>query len=137
MYKLDLPKDLAMAATLELRRNREIERQNRIFNSKVRIIGVSIINRIKLTSRQTILIKVVNQFKTLRICICILTTFFVVCFVQSRQIALKIAHSLYISLNISLFVFFPNGNNTIQYFIQYQVHCDIKYVSSQFFYLYE
>ncbi|MGH0156989.1 UNVERIFIED_CONTAM: hypothetical protein FKN15_032770 [Acipenser sinensis] len=40
MYKLDLPKDLAMAATLELRRNREIERQNRIFNSKVRIIGV-------------------------------------------------------------------------------------------------
>ncbi|XP_041111360.1 RIB43A-like with coiled-coils protein 2 isoform X1 [Polyodon spathula] len=40
MYKLDLPKDLAMAAALEQRRNREIERQNRIFNSKVRIIGV-------------------------------------------------------------------------------------------------
>lgn len=42
MYKLDLPLDLKEAAAIESRRNRELERQNRIFNAKTRTIGVDI-----------------------------------------------------------------------------------------------
>lgn len=42
MYKLDLPIDLKEAAAIERRRNRELERQNRIFNAKVRTIGVDV-----------------------------------------------------------------------------------------------
>ncbi|XP_039269383.1 RIB43A-like with coiled-coils protein 2 [Styela clava] len=42
MYKLDLPLDLKEAAAIESRRKRELERQNRIFNSKTRTIGVDI-----------------------------------------------------------------------------------------------
>ncbi|XP_066580646.1 RIB43A-like with coiled-coils protein 2 [Amia ocellicauda] len=40
MYKLELPSDLTKAANLEKRRNGEIQRQERIFNAKVRTIGV-------------------------------------------------------------------------------------------------
>uniref|UniRef100_A0A8C5W951 RIB43A domain with coiled-coils 2 n=1 Tax=Leptobrachium leishanense TaxID=445787 RepID=A0A8C5W951_9ANUR len=40
MYKLDLPQDLKEAALLEKRRNAEQQRQDRIFNTKVRTIGV-------------------------------------------------------------------------------------------------
>lgn len=40
MYKLDLPVDRREAAAIERRRALEIERQNRIFNAKNRIIGV-------------------------------------------------------------------------------------------------
>ena len=40
MYKLDLPIDQKEAAAIERRRNQELERQNRIFNAKVRTIGV-------------------------------------------------------------------------------------------------
>lgn len=40
MYKLDLPIDLKEAAAIERRRNMELERQNRIFNAKVRTIGI-------------------------------------------------------------------------------------------------
>ncbi|XP_063302814.1 RIB43A-like with coiled-coils protein 2 isoform X2 [Pelobates fuscus] len=40
MYKLDLPVDLKEAALLERRRNAELQRQDRIFNSKARTIGV-------------------------------------------------------------------------------------------------
>lgn len=43
MYKLDLPIDLKEAAAIERRRNLELERQSRIFNAKVRTIGVSFI----------------------------------------------------------------------------------------------
>jgi len=42
MYKLDLPIDLKEAAAIERRRNKELERQNRIFNAKVRTIGVDV-----------------------------------------------------------------------------------------------
>ncbi|XP_038054446.1 RIB43A-like with coiled-coils protein 2 [Patiria miniata] len=42
MYKLDLPIDLKEAAAIERRRNKELERQNRIFNSKVRTIGIDV-----------------------------------------------------------------------------------------------
>ncbi|XP_033647510.1 RIB43A-like with coiled-coils protein 2 [Asterias rubens] len=42
MYKLDLPIDLKEAAAIERRRNMELERQNRIFNAKVRTIGVDV-----------------------------------------------------------------------------------------------
>ncbi|XP_053572228.1 RIB43A-like with coiled-coils protein 2 [Bombina bombina] len=40
MYKLDLPVDLKEAALLEKRREIELQRQSRVFNSKVRTIGV-------------------------------------------------------------------------------------------------
>ncbi|XP_029463868.1 RIB43A-like with coiled-coils protein 1 [Rhinatrema bivittatum] len=42
MYKLDLPLDLKDAAAIERRRNREQQRQSRIFNAKVRTIGVDV-----------------------------------------------------------------------------------------------
>jgi trehalose-6-phosphate synthase len=42
MYKLDLPIDLKEAAAIERRRNKELERQNRIFNAKVRTIGIDV-----------------------------------------------------------------------------------------------
>ncbi|XP_022104047.1 RIB43A-like with coiled-coils protein 2 [Acanthaster planci] len=42
MYKLDLPIDLKEAAAIERRRNQELERQNRIFNAKVRTIGIDV-----------------------------------------------------------------------------------------------
>lgn len=41
MYKLDLPLDLKENAAIERRRNREMQRQSRIFNARVRTIGVS------------------------------------------------------------------------------------------------
>ena len=40
MYKLDLPVDMKESAAIERRRQRELERQSRIFNAKVRTIGV-------------------------------------------------------------------------------------------------
>lgn len=40
MYKLDLPVDLKEASARERRKNAELQRQNRVFDSKVRIIGV-------------------------------------------------------------------------------------------------
>ncbi|MBN3319017.1 RIBC2 protein, partial [Atractosteus spatula] len=40
MYKLELPADLTQAAHLERRRNADVQRQERIFNAKVRTIGV-------------------------------------------------------------------------------------------------
>ncbi|XP_063952991.1 RIB43A-like with coiled-coils protein 2 [Lytechinus pictus] len=42
MYKLDLPIDHKEAAAIERRRNLELERQSRIFNAKVRTIGVDV-----------------------------------------------------------------------------------------------
>ncbi|XP_013411666.1 RIB43A-like with coiled-coils protein 2 [Lingula anatina] len=39
-YKLDLPIDLKEAASIERRRNMEEERKSRIFNAKVRLIGI-------------------------------------------------------------------------------------------------
>ncbi|XP_072175585.1 RIB43A-like with coiled-coils protein 2 [Diadema setosum] len=42
MYKLDLPIDLKEQAAIERRRNLELERQSRIFNAKVRTIGVDV-----------------------------------------------------------------------------------------------
>ncbi|XP_071960398.1 RIB43A-like with coiled-coils protein 2 [Antedon mediterranea] len=42
MYKLDLPIDLKEQAATERRRNHEQQRQSRIFNSKVRTIGVDV-----------------------------------------------------------------------------------------------
>ncbi|XP_069065391.1 RIB43A-like with coiled-coils protein 2 isoform X2 [Pleurodeles waltl] len=42
MYKLDLPLDLKEVAAIERRRNREQQRQSRIFNAKVRTIGVDV-----------------------------------------------------------------------------------------------
>ncbi|XP_069484279.1 RIB43A-like with coiled-coils protein 2 [Ambystoma mexicanum] len=40
MYKLDLPVDLKEASVRERRKNVELQRQSRVFNSKARIIGV-------------------------------------------------------------------------------------------------
>ncbi|KAM4748502.1 RIB43A-like with coiled-coils protein 2 [Rhinophrynus dorsalis] len=40
MYKMDLPVDLKEAALLERRRNAELQRQSRVFNTRVRTIGV-------------------------------------------------------------------------------------------------
>lgn len=40
MYKLDLPIDHKETAAIERRRNLELERQSRIFNAKVRTIGI-------------------------------------------------------------------------------------------------
>ncbi|XP_077327736.1 RIB43A-like with coiled-coils protein 2 isoform X1 [Lithobates pipiens] len=42
MYKLDLPADPKGAAAIERRRNMEQQRQSRIFNAKVRTIGVDV-----------------------------------------------------------------------------------------------
>uniref|UniRef100_H2YUK5 RIB43A-like with coiled-coils protein 2 n=1 Tax=Ciona savignyi TaxID=51511 RepID=H2YUK5_CIOSA len=42
MYKLDIPLDLKEASAIERRRKLEKERQNRIFNSKIRTIGVDL-----------------------------------------------------------------------------------------------
>ncbi|KAM5146927.1 RIB43A-like with coiled-coils protein 2 [Mantella aurantiaca] len=42
MYKLDLPVDPKETAAIERRRNREQQRQSRIFNAKVRTIGVDV-----------------------------------------------------------------------------------------------
>ncbi|KAM9326937.1 RIB43A-like with coiled-coils protein 2 [Gastrophryne carolinensis] len=42
MYKLDLPIDPKEAAAIERRRNREQQRQSRIFNARVRTIGVDV-----------------------------------------------------------------------------------------------
>lgn len=41
MYNAELLSDRIAAASLERRRNREMQRQDRIFNAKVRTIGVS------------------------------------------------------------------------------------------------
>ena len=43
MYKLDLPVDMRESAAIERRRIREEQRQSRIFNARVRTIGVSLI----------------------------------------------------------------------------------------------
>jgi len=42
MYKLDLPVDMKESAAIERRRQKELERQSRIFNAKIRTIGVDI-----------------------------------------------------------------------------------------------
>jgi len=42
MYKLDLPLDQKEQAAIERRRNQELARQSRIFNAKVRTIGVDV-----------------------------------------------------------------------------------------------
>jgi len=42
MYKLDLPLDQKQQAAIERRRNQELARQSRIFNAKVRTIGVDV-----------------------------------------------------------------------------------------------
>lgn len=46
MYKLDLPVDYKEAAAIERRRNMEEQRKSRIFNAKVRTIGVSCIREL-------------------------------------------------------------------------------------------
>ena len=52
MYKLDLPIDYKEAAAIERRQNLEKQRQSRIFNAKVRTIGV----------RKKFLVVQVNKF---------------------------------------------------------------------------
>ncbi|XP_043916469.1 RIB43A-like with coiled-coils protein 2 [Protopterus annectens] len=42
MYKVDIQRDLAEAAALERKRNKELQRQSRIFNVKNRTIGVDV-----------------------------------------------------------------------------------------------
>ncbi|KAM4018987.1 RIB43A-like with coiled-coils protein 2 isoform 1-T3 [Anomaloglossus baeobatrachus] len=42
MYKLDLPLDVKEVAAIERRRNKEQQRQSRIFNARVRTIGVDV-----------------------------------------------------------------------------------------------
>ncbi|EDO27826.1 predicted protein, partial [Nematostella vectensis] len=42
MYKLDLPVDMKETAAIERRRNRELQRQSRIFNARVRTIGIDL-----------------------------------------------------------------------------------------------
>jgi len=42
MYKLDLPVDMHESASIERRRIREQQRQSRIFNARVRTIGVDV-----------------------------------------------------------------------------------------------
>lgn len=42
MYKLDLPIDMKESAAIERRRIREQHRQSRVFNARVRTIGVSL-----------------------------------------------------------------------------------------------
>ena len=41
MYKLDLPVDLRESAAIQRRKFKEQQRQSRIFNARVRTIGVS------------------------------------------------------------------------------------------------
>jgi hypothetical protein len=41
MYKLDLPVDMKETAATQRRRNAELQRQSRIFNARVRTIGVN------------------------------------------------------------------------------------------------
>ena len=41
MYKLDLPVDYKEASAIERRRKMEEDRKGRIFNAKIRTIGVS------------------------------------------------------------------------------------------------
>jgi hypothetical protein len=41
MYKLDLPVDMKETAAIQRRRNAELQRQSRIFNARVRTIGVN------------------------------------------------------------------------------------------------
>ena len=40
MYKIDLPVDMKETAAIQRRRNAELHRQSRIFNARVRTIGV-------------------------------------------------------------------------------------------------
>lgn len=40
MYKLDLPVDLKEAAVLQRRRDAELQRQSRVFDARVRTVGV-------------------------------------------------------------------------------------------------
>lgn len=40
MYKLDLPVDLKEAAVLQRRRDAEQQRQSRVFDARVRTVGV-------------------------------------------------------------------------------------------------
>ena len=42
MYKLDLPVDMHESAAIERRKIREQQRQSRIFNARVRTIGVDV-----------------------------------------------------------------------------------------------
>jgi len=42
MYKLDLPIDMRESAAIERRKKRELERQSRIFNARVRTVGVDL-----------------------------------------------------------------------------------------------
>ncbi|XP_028400713.1 RIB43A-like with coiled-coils protein 2 [Dendronephthya gigantea] len=42
MYKLDLPVDMKETAAIQRRRNAELQRQSRIFNARVRTIGVDL-----------------------------------------------------------------------------------------------
>jgi len=42
MYKLDLPVDMRESAAIERRKQRELERQSRIFNAHVRTVGVDL-----------------------------------------------------------------------------------------------
>lgn len=41
MYKLDLPVDMKETAAIQRRRNAELQRQSRIFNARIRTIGVN------------------------------------------------------------------------------------------------
>lgn len=42
MYKLDLPLDMKQSAAIERRKNMELQRQSRIFNARVRTIGIDL-----------------------------------------------------------------------------------------------
>lgn len=46
MHKLDLPIDHKEAAIIDARRKREQERQSRIFNARVRQIGVCFLTKL-------------------------------------------------------------------------------------------
>lgn len=52
MYKLDLPVDMKESAAIERRRNRELQRQSRIFDSRVRTIGVSFVPEFRCCVRE-------------------------------------------------------------------------------------
>lgn len=60
MYKLDLPVDYREAAAIERRRNMEKQRQSRIFNAKVRTIGVSM-NKVFWTVVKKVLIFIIKH----------------------------------------------------------------------------
>ena len=55
MYKLDLPVDMKESAAIERRRNRELQRQSRIFNARVRTIGVRAFSQATKDIKETIL----------------------------------------------------------------------------------